>query len=166
VADYVRMIELKTACLIACAIEVGALLGTNDVRTIQSLRSFGHYLGLAFQIRDDVLGIWGDPTLTGKPVGGDIVRRKKTLPIVYALEKAGGADREAMRRIYSHETVNEEDKERVLQILASLGAEAWAQARAEEYSTRAVAEIAHLSLSPAAQRSLEEMAAFLARREF
>ncbi|HIE17431.1 MAG TPA: polyprenyl synthetase family protein, partial [Dehalococcoidia bacterium] len=100
VSDYLRMIEGKTASLIACAMEVGTSLGTDDADLIESFRSIGRNLGLAFQIRDDILGIWGDKEETGKPLASDIRRRKKTLPIAYALEKAQDGLKEQLVNIY------------------------------------------------------------------
>ena len=93
VADYLRMIEGKTAALIAGCIELGALFGGADPRQAECLHRFGRNIGLAFQIQDDILGIWGDPSVTGKAAGNDILRRKKSLPLLYGLEHPGGAGR-------------------------------------------------------------------------
>ena len=83
-----RMTGGKTAALVEAALRVGALLGTPDARRVDALARFGEAFGLAFQARDDFLGIWGEPELTGKPVGSDILQGKRSLPIVHALEKA------------------------------------------------------------------------------
>lgn len=104
VDEYVEMVDCKTAALIAAAAELGAL-AVDAPRPVQAqYRDFGRRLGLAFQMRDDVLGIWGDSAVTGKSAATDIETRKKTLPIVYALARspelaaayapaeAGGAD--------------------------------------------------------------------------
>ncbi|MDP6416110.1 MAG: polyprenyl synthetase family protein, partial [Gammaproteobacteria bacterium] len=88
VSDYLKMIEGKTASLMSCSLEAGALLGSDDEHLVESLRNIGRCLGLAFQIQDDILGIWGNQEETGKPLGSDIRHRKKTFPIVHALEKA------------------------------------------------------------------------------
>jgi geranylgeranyl diphosphate synthase type I len=166
VADYLDMIKLKTASLIACSLELGALLGTSDERAVQALRACGRWLGLAFQIRDDVLGIWGDPEKTGKPVGSDIRCRKKSLPVVYALEKTEGGARAELHRIYQQETIGDDDLEIVLGLLEAIGAPGWAQGVAEEYGARAMAEAASLKLSAWASQSLNEMISFLVWREF
>ena len=84
------MIDKKTAALIACSLELGALLGTDDEQVIAGFVNIGRNLGLAFQIRDDILGIWGDEQKTGKPSCSDIRRKKKSFPIIYALDKAHG----------------------------------------------------------------------------
>ncbi len=85
VADYLRMIEGKTASLVATSLSLGALIGGATPVADDALYGFGHHLGLAFQIQDDILGIWGDPGVTGKAAGNDILRRKKSLPLLYAL---------------------------------------------------------------------------------
>ena len=95
------MIGRKTAALIAASIEAGALLATDDEEVIARYRGFGWALGLAFQLNDDLLGIWGAEQATGKEPS-DVAHRKKTLPVIYACEHAGPEDRarlaDALRR--------------------------------------------------------------------
>src|SRR5215212_8266629 len=88
---YFDMIGRKTAALIAASIEAGALLATDDEAVISRFRAFGWDLGIAFQLNDDLLGIWGDEAATGKEPT-DIPRHKKTLPVLYAFERAGSDD--------------------------------------------------------------------------
>lgn len=85
VAEYMRMIQGKTAALIGASTAIGALLGGATSEQAQHLQAFGQAAGLAFQIQDDILGIWGDPAVTGKAAGNDILRRKKSLPMLYTL---------------------------------------------------------------------------------
>ncbi|MGD0879038.1 MAG: polyprenyl synthetase family protein [Anaerolineales bacterium] len=89
VEDYWPMISGKTAALLSACTQVGATLGAADASTRESYRDFGHYLGLAFQVHDDYLGIWGDSALTGKSTESDLVAGKKTLPILSGLSKNG-----------------------------------------------------------------------------
>ena len=166
VAEYLEMVEGKTAALLAGSLEMGAMLATEDERTISALREYGRNLGLAFQIRDDLLGIWGEEAKTGKPVGSDIRRRKKTFPIVYAWEKAGSVARAELERIYGGTTVDDGATEKVLTILAEVGAQAQAQGVIEEYSHRALVALAKITLVPWWRASLEEMVHFLAQRDF
>lgn len=88
VDEYMRMIQGKTSALIGACAAIGALIGGADERTQTDLLQFGQAVGLAFQIQDDILGIWGDPAETGKAAGNDILRRKKSLPVLHALNHA------------------------------------------------------------------------------
>ncbi|MFC2008304.1 polyprenyl synthetase family protein [Chloroflexota bacterium] len=166
VMDYLDMIEKKTAALIQCSVQMGALLGTDDETVIARFRTFGNNLGLAFQIRDDVLGIWGNDRKTGKPVGMDIQRRKKSLPIVFALEKAPEEMRKELLNIYRKETVTAIDEGTVLEVLEAVNAHLYAQEMAWEFHDRAIAEIKELGLSPSAEHELQEVAHFVAQRDF
>jgi geranylgeranyl diphosphate synthase, type I len=116
-ADYLAMVCRKTATLIGTAICTGALVGGSDVATAQALYEFGVNLGIAFQLQDDILGIWGDPESTGKPATADLYRRKVTLPIIRALRDA--EQREALARFYRQEIVTDADVRRMLAILDS-----------------------------------------------
>jgi geranylgeranyl diphosphate synthase type I len=108
VALYVDMIRRKTAELMACAAEMGGLLGTRDVETTRRLRSFGAAMGIAFQVRDDMLGIWASSEESGKTRAGDIYRRKKSLPTLHALEHANPADRRVLGQVYGQQEPLEE----------------------------------------------------------
>src|SRR5216684_4383133 len=104
VSMYVDMISRKTAALMGCAAEMGALLGTRDQETIDRLRSFGYAMGIAFQVRDDILGVWASTEELGKTPAGDIYRRKKSLPVLHALEYAEASDQQFLRQFYSQKT--------------------------------------------------------------
>jgi len=85
---YLAMIAGKTGSLIACACRIGALLSPAAQSVLESYTAFGQNLGLAFQVQDDILGVWGKPEQTGKPAGDDLLLRKKTLPVLYGLERS------------------------------------------------------------------------------
>jgi len=89
VEDYWPMISGKTSALLSACCQIGALLGGTDEETQESYRSFGHFLGLAFQVQDDILGIWGDEKLTGKSAASDLVEGKNSLPVLAGLRKKG-----------------------------------------------------------------------------
>jgi geranylgeranyl diphosphate synthase type I len=166
VTDYLGMIEKKTAALIACSLEIGALLGTDDEQVIGHLRDIGENLGLAFQIKDDILGIWGDEGKTGKPFGSDIRHGKKTLPIVCVLEKARDGLREELVSVYQNGTIDEDGVVTVLRILESAEAQLQTQKIVEKYCHEALEAIDKLALVPSAKCDLEEMARFLIERNF
>jgi geranylgeranyl diphosphate synthase type I len=166
VDDYLEMIEGKTAALISCALETGSLLGTDDGQITASFRDIGRSLGLAFQIRDDILGIWGEGEKIGKPLGSDILHRKKTLPIVYALEKTGNTLRKELIDIYQNGTFKKNELATVLNILESVDAQANAQEMAEKYCADALQTIDSISLVPSAKKRLKEMFHFLIERSF
>ncbi|MBK8047378.1 MAG: polyprenyl synthetase family protein [Anaerolineales bacterium] len=88
VPEYMRMIQGKTAALVGASVAIGALVGGATPAQDASLQRFGQAIGLAFQIQDDILGIWGDPAVTGKAAGNDILRKKKSLPLLHALNDA------------------------------------------------------------------------------
>ncbi len=101
VAMYIDMIERKTAALMSGATEIGARLGTQNAETIERLKSFGKALGIAFQVRDDMLGVWATAAELGKTQTGDVYRRKKSLPVLHALEHANTQDIQTLQDIYT-----------------------------------------------------------------
>jgi len=87
--DYWPMVGGKTSALLSACTHIGALLGDKNEEEQEAYRQFGYHLGLAFQVQDDILGIWGDEALTGKSAASDLVEGKNSLPILYALGKQG-----------------------------------------------------------------------------
>lgn len=158
---YSQMISRKTAALISCATHLGALLATDDEEIMERYRLFGEQMGLAFQITDDMLGIWGQEESTGKAVGEDIVNKKKSLPVVYALEKG---DTE-LHEIYSRDTIGPEDVELVLQKLDHVGARDYAQEVATRHWRSALDWLDQTGIQNQAQDTLRELARFVIERE-
>jgi len=140
---YFNMIGRKTASLIAGSAEAGATLATQDETVISAYRRFGWALGLAFQLNDDVLGIWGDEAVTGKETS-DIATRKKTLPLIYATAEASGADGQRLRTILAQSETEPSRAEidEVLGILERVGAQEYTRDRARAHRDEALAEIA------------------------
>ncbi|RIK28861.1 MAG: polyprenyl synthetase [Anaerolineae bacterium] len=133
VEDYWHMISGKTSALIAACCHIGALLGGADEEKQEVYRSFGHYLGLAFQVQDDILGIWGDEKVTGKSVASDLVEGKNSLPVLAGLDKKGKfAERWAQGPIKAEE-VGE-----VARLLASEGGLLAAQEAAKQMTDLAL----------------------------
>ncbi|HEY48908.1 MAG TPA: polyprenyl synthetase family protein [Dehalococcoidia bacterium] len=166
VKDYLAMISGKTAALFRSSLEIGSLMATEDESVITHMRTFGHALGMTFQVHDDVLSIWGDEKATGKPVASDIQMRKKTLPVVYALSKAKGEDRERLLRTYRKKRISYADVDEVLKLLDKVDARAYAQEMSTKYYNDALAELNGLDISQTARAELEAVAAFLFDRKF
>ena len=160
VATYLDMIRRKTAALMACAAEMGALLGTHEQETISSLRSFGQATGIAFQVRDDMLGVWASAVESGKTVAGDIYRRKKSLPILHALEHASPSDRQILLHIYGQENpVTPEQVQVALDIFTHTGTRAYCREFLAEQCRLAHAALASVPRSQhnVASRALADM---------
>ena len=116
-SSYEEMISRKTACLMCCAIEMGATLGTRNREVIECLARVGQALGLAFQVRDDILGVWASEAESGKLPAGDIFRRKKSLPVLHAFQCAQPGDQQTLTEMYSQNTtLTEEQTQEVLAI--------------------------------------------------
>jgi geranylgeranyl diphosphate synthase type I len=121
--EYVRMIEGKTAALLRAACELGALAAGNDSDRAQAYGRVGRAYGLAFQVRDDVLGTWGRTEETGKPSGADIRRRKWSFPVTWALSGPPSADRSIVADAYATiGSLGDEHAARVIAALERLGA--------------------------------------------
>jgi geranylgeranyl diphosphate synthase type I len=157
VEAYVDMIGRKTAALIAASVEAGALLATDDEEVIARYRGFGWALGLAFQVNDDLLGIWGAEQTTGK-AASDVAHRKKTLPVIYAAEHAGPEDRERLLALYALPEPNAAEVAEIVAILERVGAREYTRDQARRYRDEALAELdAAGVVGPAARRRLEEI---------
>jgi len=149
---YFDMIGRKTAALIAASIEAGALLATDDDEVIARYRAFGWALGLAFQLNDDLLGIWGAEKATGKKPS-DIARRKKTLPVIYAFEHAGLEDRERLAELYGNGGPGTAEVEEIVAILERTGARDYTRDQARRHRDEALAELDAAGVVDAAARA-------------
>ena len=154
---YFDMIGRKTAALIAASIEAGALLATDDEHVIERYRAFGWDLGLAFQLNDDLLGIWGEEQATGKEPT-DVARRKKTLPVIYAFEHAGPEDRARLAALYADHAPTATTVSEIVEILERTGAKDYTRTQARLHRDRALAELdAAGVVLPEARARLEEI---------
>ncbi len=157
VDGYFDMIGRKTAALISASIEAGALLATDDENVIARYRGFGWALGLAFQLNDDLLGIWGAEETTGKEPS-DVVNRKKTLPVIYAMEHAGPEDRERLRALYARPEPTADEVAEIVEILERVGARDYTRDQARHYRDEALSELDAAGVVDAAARArLEEI---------
>jgi geranylgeranyl diphosphate synthase type I len=156
--EYLWMIRCKSAALIACATQMGALLGGAEPQVTTAYRQFGDYLGMAFQVIDDILGIWGSEDETGKSTSSDILARKKTLPIAYALSDP------ALQALYAQPSIDTQDVPRVIELLERSGARAYAERMAEEYSAQALYHLEQAGLGTPAHHAIGELARSLLDR--
>ncbi len=163
--EYLDMVSRKTGALIDCAMHMGSLVATNDLRTAAAFGRCGRELGLAFQVRDDLLGVWGNPAATGKPVGADIRRKKKSMPIVHLFQQADARGREWLRNAYSADEVAGADVERVLEMLADLGVREFVQSTAAEHAAAALKAIDGLPLEAEAKADISAMADYFIERD-
>jgi geranylgeranyl diphosphate synthase type I len=137
---YFDMIGRKTAALISASIEAGAVLATEDEAVIASYRAFGWDLGVAFQLNDDLLGIWGRELATGKEPT-DVPRKKKTLPVIYAFEHATPADRDRLAALYANGSLSSDHTAEIVEILERSGAREYTRDQARLHRDRALAAL-------------------------
>ncbi len=156
VKEYLEMARRKTGALLGCAFALGALAaGRPELREIS--QELGEELGLAFQIQDDILGIWGDPERTGKPVGSDLLRKKCSFPVSFALEQ----DPALLPLLFAPEGNMEE----ILRRLRKLGAKEAAEKKMEKHLSAAEMIARELPWSAWARTEFQELLRFLAKRE-
>lgn len=167
VDEYIEMIEKKSGALFGAALELGALSAGADEALRERFGHAGRLLGIAFQVRDDLLGVWGHRDVTGKPQAADIRRHKKTLPLLYAQSAPPSErDRETLAALYGGEILNEDDVRRVTDVLERAGAREYCQNMARSRIDQALAELSTAAITPAAYCELREVADFLLERDF
>lgn len=166
-AEYLRMIEQKTAALIGGALALGAVIGGASKEDTEHLDAFGRNIGIAFQIQDDLLDTFGDPEKFGKKTGGDIARNKKTFLLLDALESASPAVRLELLSLYSESSPADEAAkiERVKTIFTDLGTAASAQAAKSDYQQRAFQHLAAMEAPEAGKAVVVEFANWLFSRD-
>ena len=139
VDTYLAMIRGKTAALIAHSAWLGGLSANQDSGNLEKLSAFGESLGMAFQIQDDELGIWGDPGITGKSAASDLLTRKTTLPVLYGLEHCP-----EFREIWHSDGLTAEDIETMSELLRACGAQKETRVKAEYYTKQAFSSLESL----------------------
>ncbi|WP_344670990.1 polyprenyl synthetase family protein [Catenulispora yoronensis] len=165
--ECLAMAAKKTGALLGCACALGGLAAGAEPGAVAALDRFGREIGMAFQLTDDLLGIWGDPATTGKPVGSDLAARKKSLPVVSALSTTSGAARELAGLYALSRDFTEQELQRAAQAVERAGGRAWA---GDEASARVAKAHACLGEAPginqAAVRDLHAIADLITRRTF
>jgi octaprenyl-diphosphate synthase len=160
--DYYLLIECKTASLISAACELGALVGNEIHRA--TLARFGHYLGMAFQIADDLLDYTADEAVTGKPSGLDLREHKVTLPLIAVLPELTGEERAVVDRLFSNPEPSEADIVPVVNLVLSRGGLDYARGKALEFARNAAEALEELPDGPAVQALRQSIVYAVERR--
>jgi geranylgeranyl diphosphate synthase type I len=161
--ECLRMEAGKTGALLACASSIGAVLAGADEDTVNALSDYGQHLGLAFQAVDDILGVWGDPHVTGKPVGNDLRLRKKTLLISVANSK--GFDVFAETGITNDDEMTDEQVTAAMDFLDDCGARYETLEMAETNLAAALASLQRVALDSSAVTVLSAIAHYVVERD-
>ena len=144
-AEYITMIEKKTAALFDVSCTMGAICATTKMSDILNLSSFGRNLGIAFQITDDLIGVMGDPRITKKPVGNDLREGKKSLPILMAIRLAKGSNKRIILKAFGNSKASKKDLTRAVDAIRSLGIEENVRNQALKYAGQAEKSLARYS---------------------
>jgi geranylgeranyl diphosphate synthase type I len=164
-AECLDMAAGKTGALMAVSAELGAVLAGAPAPTAAALRRYGEQVGLAFQLVDDLLGIWGWPERTGKPVFSDLRSRKKTMPVVWATHHGGDPGRELAHWLAGSVEPDELALRHAADLVDRAGGRAWAQREARARTERAVVALDGLGLDPAQRDELVRLATFVVERD-
>ncbi len=164
IADYMKMIELKTSVLLANAMRIGGYIAGADEAQQKALYQYGLHIGLAFQIQDDILDVYGDPKTFGKAIGGDICANKKTLLLLTALETADAESKAELLQWLLVSDRNEEKIAGVTEIYNRLGVREAAETVMEEHTAVALEQLDKLPQNAACEQ-LRELAEKLVTRK-
>ncbi len=159
---YMRMVGGKTAALFAASPQLGAMIGASE-HVQEHYHQFGWHLGLAFQMVDDILGIWGKPEITGKPAASDIQARKMTLPVIFALQ--AGRSGQDLTDLYHRQHFTDKDISAAIHILEHVGARAYVEERAAKHMSDALAALDMAGANASASEKLRSLTEALIVRQ-
>ena len=165
IESYLTMVEKKTGALIHCAFQLGALAASSPPEVLESVCTMGLEIGKAFQICDDLLGVWGDGEITGKPQGSDIRRKKTSLPVVVAFAQAGEKELEKLRNVYKKTEILDEDVANVVAVMDELNIRSLVEERIHQQLARARDELGKIPFTSRGMQDMEGLLDYLARRE-
>ena len=166
VGEYLEMIRLKTAVLVGGALKIGALIGDASKQEANILYQFGENLGIAFQLQDDILDVYGDPLKFGKQVGGDIISNKKTFLLIKALELAKGDDLTELKKWIAKKDFNTEEKvNAVRNIYDKIGIKDLSENLMQSYAQQALDNLEKINASKESKSILLDFADMLVKRE-
>jgi geranylgeranyl diphosphate synthase type I len=165
VAAVLAMAQAKTAALLSVSTAIGAVLADGPADAVAGLADYGRHLGLAFQLVDDVLGIWGDPAVTGKPACSDLRSRKTSLPVARVIELGGPAADEVATWLAAGEQADEDLLNRIAALVEEAGGRAWARQEAARHAEAATAALDGVDAPAEVLFELRELAAFVVGRD-
>jgi geranylgeranyl diphosphate synthase type II len=164
--EYIRMIELKTAVLIAASLKIGSVLGGGGSKDAEDLYEFGRNLGIAFQLQDDLLDAYGDPELVGKKPGTDIVDNKKTFLMIRALDLGSKDQKDALTSWLTRKDFDPQEKiSAVMKIFNALEIEKFTREKVKTYYTAAIDSLRQLNRSEDRKAELYKFAEYLMNRK-
>ena len=164
--DYIEMIRLKTSVLLACAVKIGAILAGASKEDQENLYKFGEKIGLAFQLQDDLLDVYGDPKVFGKNIGGDITSNKKTYMLINALNRANDAQRKELQKwIDAKEFDRQEKVAAVTRIYDEIGIRQLCEQKMDDYYNEALKYLAKVNVSEERKTELKAYAAEMMKRQ-
>ena len=166
VDECLDMAADKTAALMACACSIGAIYVGAPASTAMSLTAFGAYIGLAFQLTDDLLGIWGSPEVTGKPVRSDLRSRKKSLPVVAALASESNAARDLASLLAVAEPLTEEQLVQAAELVEAAGGKKWVEAEADTALSSAMGCLNEADMPEDVRAEFAAIAEFVTARQW
>ena len=165
--EYIEMIRLKTSVLLGCACKLGAILANAPENQAQALYDMGMNLGLAFQLQDDALDVWGDPATFGKEIGGDIMNNKKTFLLINAMQLAQGDDADELRHWLNDPNATRDNKVAgVTALYERLGVRQLAEDAIARYNDLAVTAFNQVKMSDEDKQTFIQLANRLAGRNY
>ena len=165
-AEYIEMIRLKTSVLLACAMKMGAIQAGASPADQDALYRYGESLGLAFQLQDDYLDVYGDPSVFGKNIGGDITSNKKTFMLINALLRAEGQDKAELEAWIARKDFDRQEKvDAVTHLYTKLGIDRLARERIEYYTREALSCLDAVDTPDERKAELREYTMMMMRRE-
>ena len=164
--EYVEMIRLKTSVLLACAVKIGAILAGASEEDQDNLYKFGEQIGLAFQLQDDLLDVYGDPKVFGKNIGGDITSNKKTYMLINAVNRANAQQREELTKWIEAKTFDRNEKVKaVTRLYDEIGIRALCEQKMEACYELGLQHLAKVSVSEERKATLKAYAAAMMKRQ-
>lgn len=165
--DYIKMVSKKTAVLFAASAAIGATLANGNKDTVEKLWNIMMYAGIAFQIRDDILGLIGDEKILGKPIYSDLKEGKMTIPIIYTLNNVSEIEKKKIRSVLGNRAAALDELRHVVEIIRDTGAIEYADSVADEYAAKALDLLNMLrSKDSEALTMLEDVVKFMVKRYY